>query len=260
MRIPAVFIPNTSITKRTFGIIALIEFVVFILLWQMQATSIIPSPTEVFAAFPELWRSGFGQELITSFKLCLQAIICTSVISLSIAYATVIPVVRPIAETISKGRFLGLVGLSFVFTVITSTGHSLKLMMLVFGMTVFFVTSMLSVIKAIPKSDFDYARTLRMGEWQIVWEVVILGRASIAIEVLQQVFAIGFTMLTTVEGISRGEGGVGKLLLDSNKHFAMADIFAIQLSIWVMGLLIDYSIGLANRTICSYAFLNLERS
>jgi NitT/TauT family transport system permease protein len=260
MQVPGIFLPNKAVTKRTFGIIAAFELCLALILWQTQSGALMPTVTDILSAFPGLWKNGFGQELLTSFKLCLQAIALTTLISLAIVYATVLPVFQPIAEAASKGRFLGLVGLSFIFTLLASSGHSLKLMMLVFGMSVFFITSMLSVIKAIPKSDFDYARTLGMSEWQIVWEVVILGRVSVAIDMLQQNFAIGWVMLTTVEGISRGEGGVGKLLLDSNKHFALADIFAIQLSILILGLLIDYVIGLINRIACPYAFINLERS
>src|SRR5437867_629398 len=81
--------------------------------------------------------------------------------------------------------------------------------LLVFGMTVFFVTSMLDVVAAIPKESFDHARTLRMGEWRTVWEVLVLGTAEKAMDVLRQNAAIGWMMLTMVEGISRSEGGVG---------------------------------------------------
>src|SRR2546423_1702414 len=81
-------------------------------------------------------------------------------------------------------------------------------------MPVFFVTSMASVIAAIPKEDFDHARTLRMSEWRVVWEVVILGTVATAFEVMRQNAAIGWMMLTTVEGIFRGEGGVGAMLMN----------------------------------------------
>ena len=207
MKIPEIFIPNKTVTKRTFGIIALFEVIITFIIWQLRTTSLVPSPSEILSAFPNLWNDGFGQELITSFKLCMQAIALTAFISLVVVYTTVMPIFQPIAEAFSKGRFLGLVGLSFIFTLISNSAHELKLMMLVFGMSVFYITSMLSVVKGIPKGDFDYARTLRMSEWRIVWEVVIRGRLSVAIDALQQNFAIGWTMLTTVEGKARLQGG-----------------------------------------------------
>ena len=152
-------------------------------------------------------------------------------ISLGLSYLTVLPVLpahrRPRSR---KGRFLGLAGLTFIFTLIVGGGHPLKMSLLVFGMTVFFVTSMAAVVAQIPRESFDHARTLRMNEWRVVWEVVILGTADQAFEVLRQNAAIGWMMLTMVEGISRSEGGVGAMLLNQNKHFHLAEVFAIQLT------------------------------
>ena len=165
----------------------------------------------------------------------------------------------PLAAAFSKGRFLGLTGLTFLFTLIFGGGHPLKVSLLVFGMSVFFVTSMAAVVEEIPKEKFDYARTLRMSEWRVVWEVVILGTADKAFEVLRQNAAIGWMMLTMVEGISRSEGGVGAMLLNQNKHFHLAEVFAIQGVILVVGMAQDYAIGAAKRLFCPYSMLTLER-
>jgi NitT/TauT family transport system permease protein len=100
---------------------------------------------------------------------------------------------------------------------------------------------------------------LRMKEWQVVWEVVILGTADKAFEVLRQNAAIGWMMLTMVEGIVRGEGGIGAMLLNANKHFILAEVFAIQIVILLTGLVQDYAIGAARRFFCPYADLVLER-
>ena len=166
---------------------------------------------------------------------------------------------RPIVSAIAKGRFLGLIGLTFVFTLMVGGGRPLKLALLVFGMTVFFVTSMAAVVAEIPKSAFDHARTLRMTEWQVVWDVVIRGTLDKAIEALRQNAAIGWMMLTMVEGIARSEGGVGAMLLNQNKHFHLAEVFAIQILILLVGLLQDYGIGILKRLICPWAELTLER-
>ena len=131
--------------------------------------------------------------------------------------------------------------------------------LLVFGMSVFFVTSMASVVAAIPREKFDYARSLRMSEWRVVWEVVVLGTADQAIEVLRQNAAMGWMMLTMVEGISRSEGGVGAMLLNQNKHFHLAEVFAIQILILVLGMTQDYGIGVTKRLLCPYSALTLER-
>ncbi len=87
----------------------------------------------------------------------------------------------------------------------------------------------------------------------------LLGTADKAFEVLRQNAAMGWMMLTMVEGISRSEGGVGAMLLNQNKHFHLAEVFAIQFLILFVGLAQDYAIGFLKRVVCPYAELSLER-
>ena len=236
------------------------ELIVFLGIWLMSPFAVLPRPNEVMAALRTLWmEQGLGPELWTSFTSNLEALAITTVISLLLSYLTVLPVFRPFSAAISKGRFLGLTGLTFVFTLIFGGGHPLKISLLVFGMSVFFVTSMSAVVAEIPKDRFDYARTLRMSEWQVVWEVVVLGTADKAFEVLRQNAAMGWMMLTMVESISRSEGGIGAMLLNQNKHFHLAEVFAIQFLILFVGMAQDYAIGVAKNLACPYASLTLER-
>ena len=224
-----------------------------------RSTVFLPKPGEVFHAFTEMWFEGLGSELITSFYLNLEAIALSTLLSLLLAYLTVIPFFRPFVALLSKLRFLSMVGLTFFFTLMATSGHELKLLLLVFSVSVFFVTGMAEVVASIPKEKFDLARTLRMGEWRVVYEVIVLGQADKAFEVLRQNAAMGWMMLTMVEGISRSEGGVGAMLLNQNKHFHLSAVFAIQLTILLLGLGQDYAIGLMRKIFCPYADLILER-
>ncbi len=254
------FSPNRVVSKTTIRIIIAFEVAVLLLVWATSSYVFLPKPMDVLRAFTDLWsHEGLGQELIISFMLNIQAIAWAALISLGLAYLTVVPFFRPIVLALSKGRFLSMVGLTFFFTVLFTSGHQLKVGLLVFGVTVFFVTSMIDVVAQVPKEKFDLARTLRMGEWRVVWEVIVLGRADAAFDALRQNAAMGWMMLTMVEGISRSEGGIGALLLNQNKHFHLEAVFAIQLSILVIGLFQDYMLGVAKKFICPYADLQLEQ-
>jgi len=255
----AVFSPNAVLSKNTVRILVAVQVAVVLLLWIISPLVLFPKPGEVLRALGDMWDQGLGGELITSFYLNLEAIALATVVSLLLAYATVMPFFRPIVALLSKLRFLSLVGLTFFFTLMAKSGHQLKLSLLVFSVSVFFVTGMADVINSIPKEKFDLARTLRMGEWRVVWEVIVLGQADKAFDVLRQNAAIGWMMLTMVEGIVRSEGGVGTVLLDQNHHFRLAAVFAIQLTILMLGLLQDYGIGLLKNLFCPYAALTLER-
>lgn len=256
----AAFLPNRALSPLTAKALIALQAAVALLIWVFSPYEVLPKPWEVWAAFQNLWMNqGLGRELITSFLLNLEALALTVAISLGLSYLTVLPFFRPIAAALSKGRFLGLVGLSLVFTLMVGGGRPLKVSLLVFGMTVFFVTSMAAAVQEIPKDKFDHARTLRMSEWHVVWEVVILGTADKAIEVLRQNAAIGWMMLTMVEGISRAEGGVGAMLLNQNKHFRLPEVFAIQITILLLGLVQDYGIGVTKRLLLPWADITLER-
>jgi NitT/TauT family transport system permease protein len=255
----AVLAPNRVISKTTIRWMVGLQLVMLLSIWFFSPTVFLPKPKEVFQALSEMWFAGLGGELITSFYLNLQAIAISTILSLLLAYLTVIAFFRPIVALLSKLRFLSMVGLTFFFTLMASTGHELKLFLLVFSVSVFFVTGMAEVVASIPKEKFDLARTLRMGEWRVVYEVIVVGQADKAFEVLRQNAAMGWMMLTMVEGISRSEGGVGAMLLNQNKHFHLSAVFAIQLTILLLGLGQDYAIGLLRNIFCPYADLTLER-
>jgi NitT/TauT family transport system permease protein len=140
-----------------------------------------------------------------------------------------------------------------------SSAHSLKVALIVFGMSVFYMTSLLDIIIAIPKDEYDHARTLRLNEWRVVVEVVILGRIDEALSALRQNAAIGWVMLTMVEGLVKSEGGAGAMLLAQDKYMHLAPVFAIQISIVLLGFCIDFGIGALRRILCPYAYLSLER-
>jgi NitT/TauT family transport system permease protein len=258
--VAAAFAPNRVVSRATMRLILLVQAGAALLFWWTSPVSVLPNPAEVATALRRLWfQEGLGRELITSFTLNLEALALTLLISLVLSYLTVVPVFRPLASAVSKGRFLGLIGLTFLFTLVLGGGRPLKVALLVFGMTVFFVTSMADVVAAIPKENFDHARTLRMGEWRVVWEVVVRGTGDKAMEALRQNAAIGWMMLTMVEGISRSEGGIGAMLLNQNRHFRLAEVFAIQILILVVGVLQDYGIGALKRLLFPYSELGLER-
>jgi NitT/TauT family transport system permease protein len=253
------FSPNRAFSRKAVMTLVTIQLMVIVLLWFNSPWVLLPKPGEVWESLGELYQQGLPQHLVTSFFLNLESIGIASVLSLGLAYLTVMPFFRPVVVVVSKLRFLSMAGLTFFFTVVTSNGYQLKIALLVFSVSVFFVTSMADVIASIPKEEFDLARTLRMGEWRVVWEVIILGQTDKAFDVLRQNAAIGWMMLTMVEGMVRDAGGIGTVLLDQNHHFHLSAVFAIQLTILVLGLFQDFCIGALRRMFCPYADLTLER-
>lgn len=253
------FTPNKTLLKSTAVILVYAQVLLFVLFWSFSSSIFLPTPKETLSAFSELWANGIGGELITSFNLNLEAIAYSTIISLILAYSTTIPFFRPLIGFISKLRFLSMIGLTFFFTLMSKSAHTLKLSLLVFSISVFFITSMADVLMSIPKVQFDLARTLRMGELRIVWEVVILGQMDKVFDVVRNNVAISWLMISFVEGIARSEGGIGAMLLNQSKQFHLSSILAIQIMILLIGLGQDYAISLLKELFCPYASLTLER-
>ena len=250
--------PNAIVDKRTMQFTVVAQMVLAILLWSVSPSKLIPKPTDVYSAFIDLWEQGLGAELITSLFLNLQAIALATILALALSYSTVMPFFGPIVAFIGKLRFLSMVGLTFVFTLVATSGHELKLSLLIFSITVFFVTSMVDVIRAVPKEQYDLARVMHMGKWRVVWEVVVLGQFDKVFDVVRQNAAMSWMMISLVESIVRSGGGIGALLVDQNRHFRLEGVFAIQFSILILGIGQDMLLYGFKRMVCPYAFLTVE--
>lgn len=251
-------LPNRAIEKKTALVLALAWAGAALGAWALSPFATLPTPRQVWGALGTLWwQHGMGPELAITLRLILHSLALTIVISMALSYATVIAALRPLVQAVCKLRFLGLTGLVFPFTLMTGGGYSLKVALLTFGMATFFTTSMAQVVMDIPREQFDHLRALGASEGRILWEVVIRGTLDKALDVTRQNVAMGWAMITMVEGISRAEGGVGALILNQNKHFHLAEVYAVLLVILAIGLIMDYGMGVLERLLCPY--VNIER-
>ncbi len=134
----------------------------------------------------------------------------------------------------------------------THDGSSLKVWLLTFGMLVFQVTNMVAVTNSITQAEVDYAKTLRMSPFRKVYELLILGKRHDFLDIIRQNAAIGWVMLSMVEGLVRSEGGIGSLLITQSKFLNLSAIVAIQLTILAYGIVQDYVLGYARLLLCPY--------
>lgn len=252
------FSPNGHVSSRVHWVLGLGTLGVLLAAWSLRPP-FLPSLGEVGRAFPALVDQGLFAQLFVSLTTNLQAIALTCALTIPLAYLTVLPAVRPLVRAMSKGRFLGLTGFVVLFTLVFGGGHALKVALLVFGLGVFLITSLYDIVEAIPREEFDHARTLRMGAWGSIVEVVIRGHLDAVIDAIRQNAAMGWVMLTMVEGLVRFEGGLGAMMLAEDKHIKLDAVFAIQAIVLAIGILQDWAFVAARRALCPYAALALER-
>ena len=186
--------PFAEISKRTWLLLVLVESVVGIVLWHMMASgTVIPTPEVVaHTLLKVIPTTDFADNLAASILLTFKAMLISIAIALLLCYLVMLPIVRPVTTLIVQFRYLTLYGLTFLFTLITKDATRLKTTLLIFGVVPFFVTSFWSIILEIKQEEYNLCKTLRMNNWETLYEVVILGRADQVIEVMRQNFAIAW--------------------------------------------------------------------
>ena len=206
------------------------------------STHLFPSIGQVLRGFITLWNEGLVTDIVSSLSLCGQAVLLSVIISLIFCYLSPIPALSPIADALSKFRYLPLAGISFYLAIMINDARLLQVWVLVVFMSTFFITSILAVIKDIPEEEFDHARTLGCNRWETLWEVIIKGRFDYVIESIRQNLAIVWMLLITVESMLAAAGGLGFLIKNSDKLGNQGRVIALQMIILFIGILLDFSL------------------
>jgi ABC-type nitrate/sulfonate/bicarbonate transport system permease component len=256
-----IFSPLTQIKGRTSITLIVIEALSVLLFWEIFGQhGLIPTPLKIISAVVRIITSDyFIDNFFSSLMLTLSGMGISIIIALIVSYLSLIPVFSPVARFIVKCRYLTLTGLIFLFTLLTQDGHQLKLSLLIFGIVPFFVTSLLSIIESINVQEYELCKTLRMGNWQTLFEVVIIGRLDQVFEVMRQNFAIAWMMITMVEGLSMSEGGLGTMLIKSNKYIDLSTVFGILVIIFIVGVLFDYLLKNMRVWLFPYAKIQMRK-
>lgn len=251
--------PFETLSRRDSLIIAFI-WCVFIAVYWFIATSgdkkLFPSPAQVWDGFVSLYNEGLVVHIASSLLLCFQATVISIVFSLIVAYAYPIPLLRPMSKAMSRLRYLPLTGITFYLTILVTNARSMQVWVLVIFMSLYFITSLLAVIKDISQEEIDHARSLKCTRWEVLWEVIIKGRFDYVIDVLRQNLAITWMMLVTVESILVAAGGLGVLIKNSDKFMNHGRIMALQIVILLVGIGIDLGLNTIRKSLFRYSKFN----
>jgi len=256
-----IFEPLTVIHRQTVLIMVIIQIIFIFVLWQIFGNALIPGPIQVAKSIIHILASNeFIDNIYESVSLTIKGMFYSILIALVISYLSLIPFFKPLSGFIVKCRYLTLTGLIFLFTLLTKDGHQLKISLLIFGIVPFFVTSLISIIEEINVQEYELCKTLRMNNWEILWEVVIVGQFDKVFEVMRQNFAISWMMITMVEGLNMSEGGLGTMLIKSSKYIDLGTVFGILFIILTIGISFDFLLSKMRFWLFRYAkFKTIEQ-
>ncbi len=250
------FTPFENVSKNTRLFIVLGWVVLLLGFWfvsSMGERHLFPSPQQVWQGFLELYNEGLVVHIGSSLLLCFSAIGIAIVISLVFSYLSTVPIIKPVAKTLSKLRYLPLTGITFYLAILISDARTMQVWVLVVFMSTYLTTSLLSMLNAIPQEEFDHARSLGCSRWEVLWEVVVKGRIDYVIDVIRQNLAIVWMMLVTVESILVAAGGLGFLIKNSDKFMNHGRIIALQIVILGVGLFIDFVLNYLRKAFFRYS-------
>ncbi|PVZ84326.1 nitrate ABC transporter permease [Serratia sp. S1B] len=248
-----IWTPFTYFNRRNFIILIAIQVVIAVVCWISLDAKWLPTPFAIAQEWQKLVQNqGLIPNLIESVRTSLISLVLAAAFSTLLVFLSTAPLFWPLAKFMSAMRFLGFAGLTYIFTLLTNNGDDLKIGLLTFGMTVFMTTNLLAEVKSIPQSSIDHCRTMDMQGWRISYELLLRGKLDVILDLLRQNAAVGWTLLTMVEGLVRSSGGIGVMLLNQNRYFNLAGVFAIQITILLYGLLQDWFLGWLRYTVCPY--------
>lgn len=249
----SILTPNEPVSRRTIGLVVCGWLAVWLSYWTLARPAIFPSPAEVLGALPALWNEdGLGVELLTSLRTNVEALAVSTAVGLPLAYLSRVPAVWPLAAGVAGLRFLSPAVFFLLLLFVAPSGHAVKVLMLAMGEAFFLVQAMVTVVQDVPLERLDDCRTMRMSEWRATWYGVIRSTLPHALDAVRDNAAMGWAMLTMVERIG-GEGGIGVLMLNNEKHFGFAEVYAIAGVVVAVGLMQDYLLGAARQAAFPWA-------
>ena len=256
----SIFTPYASLSRSASAVVAAAWIGILLVLWTSFHGQAFPSPTAVLHALGYLiTERGLLFELFVSLKLNVISLTIASVISLGLCYLLPLPFMRPLVDMTSLVRFAGFAGLTFTFTVLINDAQLRKVVIMVFSLVPWIVTSLSRSIQSIEDGEYQHARTMKMGHVETTWHVIIRGHLYDALDAIRQNLGIAWAMVATVEGLVKFAGGVGVVMLESQKYNHIDQIFATLTVILALGLVQDLILRGLRAWLCPYASLN-ERS
>lgn len=218
-------------------------------------THMLPNYNQIFKGFIDLYTDhNLIYHILKSLQLFFKGLFFALCVSLPLVYFSKNKWVKPIPTFLSKMRYLPMVGFTYYASLVFNSSSNIQSLMLCFFLSTFLITSLLSLIDDIDVEEWQHAETLGLSQWQIIKEVIILGRLDYVIDIVRQNLAISFMMIVSIEMIMFGNGGLGTLLRTADKWDNQGRIVALQLIILVIAFISDISFNHLRKRYFRYTF------
>jgi hypothetical protein len=226
----------SSMTKRERWIINAFSVSVLLLIWQLWPGYLIPRPMGTLSALGRLYDRGLVVEMFVSIKVIVVAGLLSYYIGKWLGYLYLLPFFRAFILFFATLRNTSMTVIVAALIMLRFEGYMLKLVTMTFVITVYYVASLVQEFRRINQADIDHAITTRLNPWQGWWRKVVRERRDVVFFTFIPNLAMGWAMLSFVEGLARQEGGLGDLTLQVDKVSNYEGLAAIGLVSLLLGL------------------------
>ena len=204
----------------------------------------LPSPSETFDTFQSLW---FDRQLtrntLTTLRRVVVGFALASLVGIPVGVlAGCFPPIRAfLTPVILFGRNIpiaALVPLTFFFFGI---GEQQKIMFIFFACVAFIIADTATSVRNVGQQYIDTAYTLGANRWQLIIKVLVPLALPAVFDSLRLLFGLAFGYIMLAETIKLGSesGGLGNLILTSQRIGPRAHIYLIILIIPIVAFGID---------------------
>ncbi|MBM4088437.1 MAG: ABC transporter permease [Planctomycetes bacterium] len=219
----------------------------------------LPSLGETFSQFGTLWfdRALTRNTIVTLRRVTLGfALACVVGVPLGILAGCFSPARAFLAPAVIWGRYIplaALIGVTFGFFGIEERQ---KVMFIFIACFAFVIADVSSAIADISSRYIDTAYTLGATTWQTIVKVLIPSALPAILDSARLLFGLAFGYIMLAEAVRLGEetGGLGNLIIVSQRRGPREHIFLIMLIIPVVAFGIDRILFWMQRSLCPYRF------
>lgn len=253
---------RSNISEKKAFAISMFGFFFFVGLWQLACsmsgavTSVFPSPLEVIRSLkPLFYEDALTRNAIYSIKLNFYGYIEAVAISIPLGFVIgLFPFFREMCRKyLDAVRFTPLVAVIGLFIGWFGIEMNMKVQFLAVGIIVYLLPVVVQRIQETEETYVQTLETLSKNRWDIIRKVFIPDVLARVFDDIRVLVAISWTYITVAELVNK-DGGLGAIAFLAARQSRTDKVFAIMITIMVIGLLQDKVFKLLDRLLFPHKY------
>lgn len=247
MAIKKYFIPQGSISKHSYTMLAVGTFVFVFLLWFVLTNfgfvdpSFMPTPQKTVQSAGELLDShDFVKDIGISTYRVLAGFLISAVIAVPIGlligtYAPIDAIIEPLMSFI---RYLPATAFIPLFILWIGIDESEKIALIIMGSLPQLLLMVAVDTRKVPHDLVEVSYTLGTKPSHVMWKVILPASMPHILDSLRMVLGWAWTYVVVAEMVG-ASAGIGYMMIQSQRMLNVGNIFVGLLTIGLLGLLFD---------------------